>query len=155
MKKRGAHSKPWHELRFSDNFIFCQVLKDKELCKKLLERLLHIEIQDLVDPIYEKTEYPKYDSKSIRYDVYVKDKTGTKIFDLEMQTGNYENLLLRSRYYQAIMDVAETPVNIKYEDLKETYIIFICTEDPFKLGSPSYTKKITFQEQPDYLYTLA
>ena len=152
MASRGPFSKRWQDLRFSDNFIFCQVLKDKEICKKLLERLLHIKIKELVEPVYEKTESPKYDSKSIRYDVYVKEQSGTRIFDLEMQTGNYENLLLRARYYQDVMDVAETPTNIKYEDLKETYIIFICTEDPFKLGSPSYTKKIIFEERPTFPY---
>jgi len=67
-------------------------------------------------------------------------------FDLEMQTGNYTNLLLRSRYYQSACDINSTPRRTKFNELKETYIIFLCKDDPFGLGLPLYTENKTFLE---------
>ena len=150
MSSYGQYSKAWEDLEFSDNFIFCNVMENMELCKELLEILLHIKIDHLEKPQPEKTIQPEYDSKSIRLDVYVKDTD--KVFDIEMQTGNYNDLLLRARYYQVGMDLGETPRCTKYKDLKETYIIFICKDDPFNIGCPVYTKKSIFEECPDFNY---
>ena len=38
-----------------------------------------------------------YDPRGIRLDVYVKDSG--RIFNIEIQTGNYDDLILRARYY--------------------------------------------------------
>ena len=57
-----------------------------------------------------------------------------------MQCSNNDNELpKRTRYYQAMIDMAETEKGQDYQDLKESYIIFICTFDPFKQGKPMYT----------------
>ena len=57
-----------------------------------------------------------------------------------MQCSNNDNELpKRTRYYQAMIDMAETEKGQDYQDLKESYIIFICTFDPFKQGNPMYT----------------
>ena len=40
----GQFSKPWNELTFADNYIFCKVMLDEELCKKFIEILLGIKI---------------------------------------------------------------------------------------------------------------
>ena len=82
VKTTSPFSKPWEELTFTDNFIFCKVMEDESLCKELLETLLDIKIKKIV---YQKTEesiIPDYESKSIRFDVYVKD--GSRIFDVEI-----------------------------------------------------------------------
>ncbi len=81
-KTSGQFEKKWEELTFTDNFIFCKVMEDESLCKELLETLLDIKIKKIV---YQKTEesiIPDYESKSIRFDVYVKD--GSRIFDVEI-----------------------------------------------------------------------
>ena len=146
----GPFSKPWEELEFYDNFIFCKVMQNEELCTELLEILLGIQIEKIE---YLKTENQLenfYDSKGVRLDVYVKDST--RIFDIEIQTGNYSDLLMRSRYYQAASDVATTKRRTKFKDLKETYIIFICKDDPFGLGLPRYTKQSKFLETDELPY---
>lgn len=146
----GQFSKRWEDLEFSDNFIFCKVLEDTRLCKQFLEILLHIEIDHLEKPVAEKTNQATYKSKGVRFDVYVKDSN--RIFDIEMQTGNYKDLLLRARYYQSNMDLSETPRRISYCDLKETYIIFICKEDPFHKNMPVYIRDMCFRNCQDFVY---
>lgn len=137
-------SKKWEELNFSDNFIFCKVMKNKNLCKQLLEILTGIKVEKISYIESEHAIDNFYDSRGIRMDVFVKDSN--KIYDIEMQTGDYENLLLRARYYQSASDISSTPRRTKYQNLKETFIIFICKDDPFGEGLPLYTEKKSFLE---------
>ena len=37
----------WDSLTFVNNYVFQEVLKNKELCKYLIERILHIQIKDI------------------------------------------------------------------------------------------------------------
>lgn len=140
----GQFSKKWEDLNFSDNFIFCKVMKDEKLCKKLLEILLGIRVSKID---YLQTEHALenfYESRGIRMDVYLQDSD--RVFDLEMQTGEYDDIILRSRYYQSSCDVSTTKRRTQFKNLKETFIIFICKDDPFGQGLPVYTKETRFLE---------
>jgi len=44
-----------------------------------------------------------------------------------------------SNFYQSLMDVDNLLRGQSYADLKESYVIFICTQDPFGKGLPVYT----------------
>ena len=150
MEHTGPFSKKWEELTFSDNYIFCKVMEDERLCRRLLEILLDIRIEKLE---YIRTEIPVenfFDSRGVRLDVLVKD-TG-RTFDIEMQAGSYRDILLRSRYYQGALDVGVTKRRTKYRELKESYILFICRDDPFGAGCPVYTQKSVFEEAPEVEY---
>ena len=37
----------WEELSIRDNFIFLRVMQNKDLCKRLIERILHIKIREI------------------------------------------------------------------------------------------------------------
>ncbi len=146
-KTTGQYAKRWEDLTFSDNFIFCKVMQDEKLCKELLERLLHVEIEKVVYPETEKTLIPNYESRGIRLDLYVKDKNGGKprIFDVEMQSYKDEDIIKRARFYQSVIDMDNLMHGQRYKDLPESFIIFICTEDPFNLGKPVYELKTVFK----------
>ena len=146
----GQFTRPWKDLTFKDNFIFCKVMKNEEICKKMLEILLKIQVEKIEYIESEKTIENYYESRGIRLDVYVKDSD--RIFDIEIQTGNYDDLLLRTRYYQGACDVATVRRRTKFRNLKETYIVFICEEDPFGMGLPVYTKKNRFTETDALIY---
>ena len=51
--------------------------------------------------------------------------------NLEMQTGHRLELPKRSRYYQAAADIDNTPPSGLYSEMRDNYVIFICTFDPF------------------------
>lgn len=39
--------KPYDELTIQDNFIFQKVMRNKHICKQIIERLLDIDIKDI------------------------------------------------------------------------------------------------------------
>lgn len=146
----GQFSKPWNELTFADNFIFCKVMLDEELCKKFIEILLGIKIAKIEYLNTENQIENYYDSRGVRLDVYVKDSD--RIFDIEIQTGDYDDLLLRARYYQGASDVATTKRRTMFRKLKESYILFVCVDDPFGAGIPIYTRSMKFLETDKVAY---
>lgn len=80
----GYRIKPWEELTISDDYMFKLIMSRKRICKQMLERILHIEIEDIDYLETEKTVTARYHSKGIRLDVYVKDDQGT-VYNIEMQ----------------------------------------------------------------------
>ena len=73
--------KPVEELSFTDDFMFGTIMKNKGICKGVLERLLHIKVGKIEYPSLQKTIAPFYESKGIRLDVYVSDPD--RVFDIE------------------------------------------------------------------------
>ena len=138
MASTTQHTKSWDELTFADNFLFCKILESEpELCRQLLELLLHIRIDHLEVPQAEKTLQETIEAKSVRFDVYTKDDN--RIFDLEMQTTDTKNLPKRARYYQSIIDMDNLSKGENYTKLKDSYVIFLCLDDIFHKALPVYT----------------
>ena len=131
--------KPVEELTFTDDFMFTTIMKDKEICKELLERLLKIKVTEINYPVAQKSLAPFFETKGVRLDVYVDD--GKRDFDIEIQTYIPEAPGKRMRYYQSILDMDSLQKGSVYTELKETYILFICTNDPFGRDLPVYTFK--------------
>ena len=122
-------------------------MKDENLCKELLERLLKIKIERLSYPETEKKLIPQYESEGIRLNLYVKDSDGNgeRIFDVEIQTYRDQGIEKRVRFYQSVLDMDNLQHGMIYKDLPESYIIFICTQDPFNLDLPVYETKTVFK----------
>ena len=142
----GQFSKSWEELTFSDNFLFCKIMENEEICRQLLEILLHIKIGKIRYLSQEKEFKPSYQGRSIRMDVFLKDSD--RMFDIEIQTSDFKKLALRARFYQGALDVSTTKKRAKFSQMKESYILFLCKGDPFDSGIPVYTVKQTFFELP-------
>ena len=131
--------KPIEELTFTDDYMFGYIMRNEEICKELLERLLKIKIKRLEYPELQKSISPYYEAKGVRLDVYVKDSD--KVFDIEIQNGKKTSLGKRCRYYQSMIDIDNLLKGANYNALNESYIIFICNFDPFDKGLPHYTFK--------------
>jgi predicted transposase/invertase (TIGR01784 family) len=140
---------PWKKLPLSDNLIFCDVMeRNPDVCKELLEMLLNIEIDRIEKPTAEKSIQTDPESKSVRMDVYVKDGTG-RTFDVEMQTTHKTNLPKRARYYQSIMTVDSLQRGSDYNQLNDSFVIFLCLHDPFGVGLPIYSFRNVCAEKSD------
>ena len=129
--------KPIEELTFTDDYMFGYVMRNEEICKGLLERLLDIKIDRLEFPALQKSIAPHYESKGVRLDVYVQDST--RVFDIEIQNSLDDELPTRTRYYQSMMDIDLLLKGRKYSELKESFVIFVCQEDFFGEDLPCYT----------------
>ena len=142
--------KTWEELTICDNFLFLKVMQNKRICKRLIEKILGIRIRQISYPVTEKTIDIRYDSKSVRLDVFVEDDQGT-LYDIEMQTTDGDTpdeLPKRARYYQAMMDMDVLNKGELYTQLRKSFVIFICTFDPFEGRKSIYTFQETCKENP-------
>ncbi len=133
MCKQVKHEKSIHELNLEDDFLFAKVMSDTEICRKVLEQILNIPIKKVESPVIQKTLDILYEGKGIRLDVYVNDDIGT-VYNVEMQRGKKKELPKRTRYYQGNIDLDLLSAGEHYTALCTTYIIFICTFDPFQDG---------------------
>ena len=135
------------DLNLSDDFLFAEVMKDKEICKMVLERILEIRIRDInyIEP--HDTKEVVFGARGIQLDIHAEDDENS-VFTVEMQTVNEYNIPKRSRYYHSIIDSDKLiGKGVKYKDLKDNYVIFICTFDPFGYGIPKYTFKSICEEE--------
>ena len=130
--------KSFESLTIVDDFMFSKVMRDLELCKTMIERLLGIKVEKLEPPLYQKTIKVTRRSKGVRLDVYVHDNKKT-MYDLEMQAYMEKYLPQRSRYYQDMMDMDQIDAGDPYRKLRKNIVIFICRDDLFGRGLPIYT----------------
>ena len=129
----------WEKLSISNDFLFGKVMQNPELCTELLQRILpDLEIDHIEYPELQKSIKPDIDAHSIRLDVYVKDEKEV-VYDIEMQVSDTKELPKRSRYYQGMMDLQLIDKGQYYDDLNQSYIIFICPFDAFGKGRHIYT----------------
>ena len=132
--------KKWESLTIKDNFIFGKTMElNPDLCKRLIEQILKIKIKSITYPEREKIFDARLDSKGIRLDVYVEDEKN-RSFNVEIQLTNNDNLPKRMRYYHSLIDLDKLHKGkiVKYKNLGESYVIFICTFDVFGYGYQMY-----------------
>lgn len=126
------------ELNLEDDFLFSKVMADNEICKRVLEQILNISIEKVVSLYTQRTIDMLLEGKGVRLDVYVNDNKGT-VYNVEMQRAKNKDLAKRTRYYQGNIDLDLISSGKPYNDLRKTYIIFICTFDFFNDGRHIYT----------------
>ena len=134
------NQKKWEQLTFADDFMFGKIMVNPDICKEVLERILNIKIERIEYIERQKSLDVDYEAKSIRMDVYVKDGKGT-VYNIEMQAANDDDLAKRSRYYQSIIDMELLDKGLPYEELNQSFVIFICNFDLFGKGRHIYTFK--------------
>ena len=134
------NQKKWEQLTFADDFMFGKIMVNPDICKEVLERILNIKIERVEYIERQKSLDVDYEAKSIRMDVYVKDGKGT-VYNIEMQAANDDDLAKRSRYYQSIIDMELLDKGLPYEELNQSFVIFICNFDLFGKGRHIYTFK--------------
>ena len=130
----------WNKLTLRNNFMFRLVMEKQELCKKLIECILGIKIKSISYMEHEKSFEANLKSKGIRLDLFVIDEDGVA-YAIEMQMDNsYKEFLgRRTRYYISTMDNNALKKGERYSQLRKSYVIFICTFDPFGRGLAKYT----------------
>ena len=141
-------TKEFTKLTITDDFMFGKVMTKKSICVKVLNILTGREIEDVHCVIDQRAMRVTSDSKGTRYDIYV--ETEKETFDAEMQNKGDESLIKelpkRSRFYQGMIDLNVLKKGDNYEELKDSYVIFICTFDPFGEGLCCYNYENTCKD---------
>ncbi len=127
------------ELNLTDSFLFGKVMSDTEICRMVLEKILNVPIKKAEFPVTKKITDITPDSGDIRLDACINDEQDT-IYSVEMLCCKDKELLRKARYYfQCNIDSDIIYTRETCTKLKKSYIIFICTFDPFSDGRHIYT----------------
>ncbi len=130
----------WNSLTISDSFIFYKVMRDyPDLCLELLQRILpDLDIREIEFLDTEKSIEEGKDIRGVRFDAFAGDDR-KRVYDVEMQAYNKDDIRKRSRYNQSMIDMELLDKGALFGDLKESYVIFICGFDIFEKGRHIYT----------------
>ncbi len=127
----------FQDLNLCNAFLFAATAQDPEACRTILQIVLEKDIPQ-VHVHTEHTVLFSSDYRMVRFDVYGEDELDVQ-YNIEMQNKNEGNLPHRSRYHHAEMDVSTLKPGMDFRQLKPSYVIFICTFDPFGKGLYRYT----------------
>ena len=139
----------------TDDFMFGYVMRQPGICAAVIECLMpgiHIDRvafrdEESMFPQTQKAIQGAMGTHSVRLDVYLDD--GTTVFNVEMQTGNKMNLPKRVRFYGSRIDCDQLSASADYNQLRPTYVIFICTFDPFHQDRYCYSFENRCKENTD------
>lgn len=135
----------WENLTLADDFLFGKIMSDPVLCAEMLRRIFpDIDIGNIKVVETQKTIKHALHVRGVRFDVLT--TTARSIFDIEAQNRRLRDLHRRPRaYHIAIGYDALNKKSLKksgsYENLPNTYVIFICTFDMFDKSRHVYTFK--------------
>ena len=137
-----------HDYPLTNDYMFATIMNNPNYCKELLSRILPERkiksvkvLNDLLVPSYENVDTQHtividVFSKGVRLDVVFEDEDS--IYNVEMQCVNESFLRHRARYYSGQLDMEQLLKGQSYSDLKDTFVIFLCTFDPMKDGKSIY-----------------
>lgn len=118
-----------------------------DICRELAELITGRKISKIVSVEQQKPIRKSSDGKGVRFDVYFTDDD-KRIYDFEMQNQIRKNLPRRTRYYQSMMDSRNLRKSTDYSLLPDSYIVFICMEDPYDESFYKYTFEESCTEKP-------
>ncbi len=95
--------KNFEDLTIADDYMFCHVMQNEDLCKTLLNSILAGHIGEIKDITIQKSFETATRAKGIRLDVWITDTTD-KQYNIERQTTRKPDLARRMRYYQSAIN---------------------------------------------------
>lgn len=133
------------------------VLKDKRCTECILRVILENPELQVVDQVLQK-DYKNLQGRSAVLDCVVIDSAG-KQMDIEIQQDNEGASPKRARYHAGLMDMNTLNPGQNFDELPDSYVIFITREDVMGHGLPIYhiERKIEeidqkFQDEQHIIY---
>ena len=135
-KKQEADLQRIRQFRLIDDVFMNKVFEDKSCVELLLQIILdrtdlHVESVNLQHGI------SNLQGRAVRLDILAVDDSG-KIYNIEVQKNDHGAQAKRARYNSSLLDANITEAGNQYENLKETYVIFITENDVLGENIPIY-----------------
>lgn len=139
------------ELRLMDDDFFSEALDGKvEAVEYILNTVL--ERADIkVKSTKAQVEYKSATKRSITLDIQAEDADG-KLVDIEIQRSDKGAGVRRARFHSSMIDRTILSKGEDFEDLVDTYVIFITENDKFGKGIPLYHVERKITEMDDELF---
>lgn len=130
--------------RLLDDDFMSKVFEDKACAQFLLQIILNR--KDLnVQKVHAQHDVKNLQGRSIRLDIIAIDESG-RVYNIEIQRSDKGASIKRARYNSSLLDANVTEPGDDYENLAETYVIFITENDVLKAGLPIYHIDRTIKE---------
>ncbi len=139
------------DISLANDLVFSEVMRQPENVKPFLEAVLEKKIADITYIERQQDMKDGINLHGIRLDVALADADETR-YDIEMQTGHAYDLERRIRFYQSSIDRRTLEPAESYRQLRESYIIFICTDDYYDRGLALYKRKSVIDGAEDLAY---
>ena len=131
-------------LRLLDDDFMQKVFEDKACTEFLLQIILNR--TDLkVLRVNGQQDIKNLQGRSVRLDILAVD-TNNRVYNIEIQRSDKGAGVKRARYNSSLIDANVTEPGEKYENLCESYVIFITENDIMKVGLPIYHIDRTVKE---------
>ena len=112
------------------------VFKKRECLEYVLQVIMEKQDLHVIDQILQK-DYKNLQGRSAVMDCVARDSAG-KQFDVEIQQDNEGASPKRARYHSGLMDMNTLNPGQDFEELPESYVIFITRDDILGYGLPIY-----------------
>ena len=112
------------------------VFKKRECLEYVLQVIMEKQDLHVIDQIIQ-IDYKNLQGRSAVMDCVAKDSAG-KQFDVEIQQDNEGASPKRARYHSGLMDMNTLNPGQDFEELPESYVIFITRDDILGYGLPIY-----------------
>lgn len=140
-QKRSTFSVVNQLKKFSNCYTFAKVMgSNPDLCKRVIERILEIEIKD-IEMVIPEANLPRIEERGVRCDVLAYNSDS--YFEVEMQTYTEPALGKRIHYLDSMVSTLSAEKGQAYNEMTDRVIIFICTYDPFSKGFTRYPFSLT------------
>ena len=139
------------ELRLMDDDFFSEALDGKT---KAVEYILNtvLERNDIkVKSTKAQVEYKSATKRSIKLDIQAEDVHG-KLMDIEIQRSDRGSGVKRARFHSSMIDRTLLSKGNDFENLVDTYVIFITEKDKFGMGIPLYHIERKIAEMDNALF---
>lgn len=134
------------EFELRDDAMFTYVMRNLEVVKLLLQRVLGREIRHVQFHDVQETNEASVDSRGVRFDVYIEGEN--EVYDIEMQLNPKQATGRRARFYASTIDASYLRRGEHYSKLPEVYIIYFTTVDP--LGEGRAVQEFTVMSKETY-----
>lgn len=133
-----------------DDDFMSKVFEDSECAEILLKIILNrddLKVQD----VHVQHVIHNLQGRSIRLDIYAVDLEG-KLYDIEIQRDDKGAGVKRARYNSSLLSANAIDTGEEYNELRETYVIFITENDVLKGDSPIYHIERVILENGELFY---
>ena len=130
--------------RLLDDDFMTKVFEDIS-CAELLLRIILNDEGIRVLEAHSQRGIKNLQGRSVKLDILAVD-SHNRVFNVEVQRSDRGAGAKRARYNSALIDANVTEPGDQYEDLNETFVIFITENDVMKAGLPIYHKDRVVRE---------
>ena len=135
-------------LSIRNDVIFKKVFSQKKIIQPFLEDVTKQKLDDIRIVNAEKTVYPSARARYNRFDVCLLNSGD--VYDTEMQTGKFEDIIERAMHHASVLEVENTPKGLlDMRDIEDVWVIFICTDDALKAGERKYELEVQVKDHPE------